>query len=68
MPATWLRRSEARPIDLSLENVYLMAKSEDLGVTLFSRRQQQPETTDQEPEQVRDEQCQGRSWYRSSTL
>ena len=47
-----VRRGEPRPLDLSLQDENLMAKGEDLGVTLVTGYQQQSETGDQEPKQV----------------
>ena len=47
-----VRRGEPRPLDLSLQDENLMAKGEDLGVTLVTGCQQQSETGDQEPKQV----------------
>lgn len=48
-----VRRSEPGPIDLSVQNVQLMAKSKDFGITLVTGHQEQPETSDQAPQQVR---------------
>ena len=39
--------------DLSLENEDLMAKRENLCVTLIATHQEQPEPSDHEPKQVR---------------
>ena len=47
--------SEARPIDLSLQNKDLMAQREDLGVTLVAIDQKQPDAGNQKPEQVRED-------------
>ena len=44
---------ESWSFDLSLQNEDLMAKGEDLCVTLVTGHEQQPETGDQESEQVR---------------
>jgi hypothetical protein len=43
---------EPRPIDLSLQDQDLMAKGEDLCVTSITGHQQQPETGNQETEQM----------------
>ena len=56
------------PIDLSLENEDLMAKSQDLRVSPVAGHEQQPETSDQEPEQMQDDQWHGRPRYRPPTL
>lgn len=48
-----VRGSEPGAIDLSLQNVNLVAKSEDLSITPVTGYQEQPETSDQEPEQMR---------------
>ena len=45
--------SEARPINLSLQNEDLMAQRENLGVALVTTDQKQPEAGNQKPEQVR---------------
>ena len=45
--------SEARPINLSLQNEHLMAQREDLGVFAITTHQEQPDTGNQKPEQVR---------------
>ena len=39
-------RGEPRSLDLALEDEDLMAKSEDLGVTLVTGHEQQPEPSD----------------------
>jgi len=44
---------EPRPLDLSLLHQDLVAKSENFCVALIARHQQQSETSDQQPEQVR---------------
>ncbi len=40
-------RAEPGPVDLSLQNVNLVAEGEDLSVTLVARHQQKPETSNQ---------------------
>jgi hypothetical protein len=45
-------RGEPGAVDLPLQHQDLMAKSEDFGVALVATHQQQPETSDQQPEQV----------------
>ena len=60
--------SEARPINLSLQNKDLMAQRQDLGVTLVTAHHQQSHTCDQEPEQVRYDRGHTRSRYRPRTL
>ncbi len=48
-----VRRGEPGAVNLPLQHQDLMAKSDDLGVTLAATHQQQSETRDQEPEQLR---------------
>ncbi len=49
-----VRRREPRPIDLSLQDQDLMAKSENLSVARVAAHQQQADTGDEEPKQVRE--------------
>jgi hypothetical protein len=45
--------SEARPLNLSLQNKDLMAQRQDLGVFAITAYQKQPDAGDQKPEEVR---------------
>ncbi|MCP3853253.1 MAG: hypothetical protein GY745_23280 [Actinomycetia bacterium] len=63
-----VRRDEPRLLESSQQDADLVPKGGNLGVTLVAGPQHQPETSDQEPEQVRNEQGHGRSRYRSPTL
>ncbi len=47
-----ISRCEGGALDLVLQYQDLMAKSEDLCITLVTRHQQQSETSDQQPKQL----------------